>query len=728
MAVITQHRRLFTLSTPLGTDAMLVTGFRGREELSRPFSFTLDLLSDNLAVAPADLVGMAVGWTVNMPDEGPRQFHGYVRRLVAGPQARDSIRSYRAEVVPWLWFLTRTTDCRIYQNKTVPDIIADVFSRFGFSAATESRLKATYPTREYCVQYRETAFDFVSRLMEEYGIYYYFTFAADKHTLVLADDVSGYFDCDPHKEVEYRPELPDAEVVSEWDRAFEYRSGKVTHTDYNFTTPATNLLTDASSTKPLSGLSKFELFDYPGRYAVAGDGTGLAKVRIEEVEAGYDTASGISRCSSFAAGGKFALTGHPADAGNYVFVAVEHAGTETQGIRAGDQHADYRNSFLCIPADVPFRPARVTPRPVVQGPQPAVVVGPSGEEIYTDKYGRVIVQFFWDRLGQKNENSSCWMRVAEMWAGKQWGMVFTPRIGQEVLVEFLEGDPDQPIVTGRVYNAEQMPPYALPANMTQSGIKTRSTKEGGTDDFNELRFEDNKGKEDIYFHAQKDFHRLVENDDDLKVLHDQTITIKNNRTLEVQEGYEKITIDKGDRERTVSKGNDTLTVSEGNRTVTISKGNLETTISKGNDTLTVADGQRTVVVNKDFVTTVKTGNHKLEVTAGDSLVKIGNNLTFDVTTSITLKVGSNQIVIDQKGVAITASKLAISVGGSSLAMDPGKTAISAAVLDLHADGQTKVSGLSVEVAGDMLGKVSGLMVQLDGTAGVEMKGALVEIN
>src|SRR5262249_5791162 len=346
--------------------------------------------------------------------------------------------------------------------------------------------------------------------------------------------------------------------------------------------------------------------------------------------------------------------------------------------------------------------------------------------------------------GQKNENSSCWMRVAEMWAGKNWGMVFTPRIGQEVLVEFLEGDPDQPIVTGRVYNAEQMPPYALPTNMTQSGVKTRSTKEGGTDDFNELRFEDKKDKEDIYFHAQKDFHRVVENDDDLKVGHDQTIEIKNNRTLTVKEGYEKITIEKGDRERTVSKGNDTLTVSEGNRTITVSKGNLDTTVSKGDESLSVETGKRTVAINGDFATTVKTGNHKLEVTAGDSLVKIGKNLTFDAGMSITLKVGANQIVIDTKGVAITASKLAItgggasmgmesakigmSVGGSSLAMDPGKMAFATPTLDMQGQGQAKLSGASVEVAGDILSKVGGVVVQLDASGVVEMKGGIVQIN
>ncbi len=732
---VSQNARLFTFTSPLGTDAALITSFYGREELSRPFSFTLELASDNIAVAPADLVGMGVGWTVNLPKEQARPFHGYVRRLLTGPIDRRGLRTYRIEVVPWLWFLTRTADCRIYQNKSVPDILADVFIRFGFSSAYETRLQGTYQPREYCVQYRETAFEFVSRLMEEFGIYYYFAFSANEHKLILADDTSGYFDCDPHGTAEYRPQRADEATIPAWDRAFEYRSGKVAHTDYNFETPSTNLLATKDSTKSLSGLSKFELFDYPGRYPKTAEGSALAGVRIEEVEAGYDTAAGSSKCSSFAPGGKFELTDHPSDDGLYVLLAVEHTGKEESHNDSRGGSSEYHNAFACMPADVPFRPARVTARPVVQGPQPAVIVGPSGEEIHTDKYGRVKVHFFWDRYGAKDGTDTCWIRVAELWAGKSWGMIFTPRIGQEVIVEFLEGDPDQPLITGRVYNAEQMPPYALPTNMTQSGIKTRSTKEGGTDDFNELRFEDKKGKEDIYFHAQKDFHRYVENDDDLQVMHDQTITIKNNRTLVVNEGYEKITIEKGNRDRTVSKGNDTLTVSEGNHTVTI---------SKGNDVLAVSKGTRTIDIEGNFVTTVKTGNHKLEVTAADSLVKVGKNLTLDAGMSITLKVGGNMIVIDTKGIAITASKLSIavggaamgfesakigmSVGGASQEMTPGKVAVTAPQLALTGNAQAKMSAPSVQIAGDLEAKVSALTASLAGSAMAKVEGGVVMIN
>lgn len=714
-----QNRRLFTLTTPLGTDAFLMTGFHGREELSRPFSFILDLVSENTSVAANDLVGQAVGWSVNDPVDSPRYFHGFVKKLVTGPKMSRSMRSYRIEVVPWLWFLTRSTNCQIFQNKAAPDIITAIFGQFGFSAY-QSNLQGSYPVREYCVQYRETAFDFVSRLMEEYGIFYTFTFASGSHTLVMADSASAYAQC-AQATVEYRPESGADGAISRWDRAFEFRSGKATHTDYNFTTPATNLLQTSPTTVSLTGISSYELFDYPGRYTVSPDGSALAKVRIEEIEANYDTATGDGACSSFIPGGTFTLSVHPADNGSYVLFAVEHHGTEgwVAGVQSGT--ADYRNSFVCAPSTIPFRPARITPRPLVHGPQPAVVVGPSGEEIYTDQYGRIKVQFFWDRVGQMNENSSCWMRVAELWAGQNWGMIFTPRIGQEVIVEFLEGDPDQPLVTGRVYNANQMPPYALTANMTQSGIRTRSTKGGGTDDFNELTFEDKKGSEQVYFHAQKDFVRVVENNDTLTVGNDQSITIQNNRTLEVSKGYEKITIDQGDRTRTVSQGNDSLTVSQGKRTIqvqsdhslTVQQGNRTVTVSQGNDSHTVSAGNRSVTISQgNDGLTVSQGNMTIDVTAGSATLQAGN--------SITLKVGSNSIVINTSGITIQASKLSITVGGttvnldsSSIAMQSTQVSVQGTTLALAGSAQTKLSGAMVQIAGDAMTKVAGGVVMIN---------------
>ncbi len=649
---LTQTGRLLTVTTPLGADAVLLTGFRGREELSRPFSFQLDLATDQ-PVAAGDLVGKAISWKVEYPEDQPRQFHGLVRSLAVGPLLGRGLREYRAEVVPWLWFLTRATDCRIFQNKSVPDILADVFGRYGFADFTNS-VTGTYAAREYCVQYRESAFEFVSRLMEEEGIAYTFTFAEGKHTLVLFDAVAAYEDCAPHATVEFRPELATAEVVGTWERRFAFVSGKAAHTDYHFETPATNLLATTDTVVGLAGVAAFEQFEFPGRYTAKPGGTTRAVVRMEEEETGYDTVRGSGRCSSFRPGAAFTLTGHPLDDGlRFAVTAVDHTGSEPAlpGGRAGE--GEYANVFECIPAAVLFRPARLTPRPIAVGPQWAVVVGTSGEEIYCDKYGRVKVQFVWDRLGKNDENSSCWVRVTEGWAGKNWGSIYIPRIGQEVIVEFLNGDPDRPIITGRVYNATQMPPYTLPDMKTQSGIKTRSSKGGGTADFNELRFEDKKDSEDIYFHAQKDAHRVVENDDDLKVLHDQTITVTNARTLVVKDADETITIDKGNRTRTVSKGDDSLTVTTGKRTVaiesddtyTVKTGNRVLSVDTGNDTHTVKTGNREVSVDTGNDTlTVKTGNQTIKVSAGATLI--------EAAQKITLKCGPSTIELTPSGITI----------------------------------------------------------------------------
>jgi type VI secretion system secreted protein VgrG len=686
-----QTDRLLTVSTPLGADAVLLCGFSGREELSRPFAFTLDLVSDQ-TIAPTDLVGQPVGWQVVYPDESPRHFHGRVKSLAVGPLVGRGLRSYRAEVVPWLWFLTRTTDCKIFQNQSVPDILAAVFNAYGFTAF-RNELTGTYAAREYCVQYRESAFAFVSRLMEEEGIFYRFEFADGSHTLVLADAASAYADCDPHAEVEFRPDQADAEVVTAWERRFEYVSGKAAHTDYHFITPATDLLASTDTVVPLPGVDSFERFEYPGGYTTTGDGTSRAAVRMEEEEVGYDTAVGTSRCSSFRAGGKFTLTGHPLDDGSvFAFVGVTHTASEQNIPGVRDGRGSYSNTFDCLPAERVFRPARITPRPVAVGPQSAVVVGPSGEEIYTDQYGRVKVQFPWDRVGTKNENSSCWMRLTESWAGKNWGTVFLPRIGQEVIVEFVNGDPDRPLVTGRVYNAAFMPPYTLPDNKTQSGIKTRSSTQGGTEDFNELRFEDKKGSEDVYFHAQKDFHRVVENDDDLQVLHDQTITVTNARTLTVKEADETITIEKGNRSRTVKQGNDTLLVETGNR---------EVTVKTGNDTHTVKTGNRVVAVETGNDThTVKTGNR--EVT-----VELGND-------TLTIKAGNQTVKLDA-GASTTEAMQSITLkcGPSEIKLAP--------------DGIT-IKGLTIKIQGETMAEMKSTMTTVKGNGMLTLKGGITMIN
>jgi type VI secretion system secreted protein VgrG len=383
--------------------------------------------------------------------------------------------------------------------------------------------------------------------MEQYGIYYFFEHADGKHTLVLSNTPDGELDCSPAA-VTYQATigatvLPD-DVVTELTKEQEIRPGKYTMTDYNFETPSVKLSVSIDSVYPAVAGAKFELYDYPGEYQKRDEGDKLVKLRIEEEEAQRAVLDGASGCRQFSAGYRFQLSGHArADFdGAYVLTSVSHRAAE-RGYEAegGRGESSYDNTFTCMPAKVPFRPMRLTPKPVVQGTQTAEVVGPKGEEIYTDKFGRVKVQFHWDREGKKDENSSCWIRVSHPWAGKGWGSVSIPRIGQEVIVDFLEGDPDQPIITRRVYNGELMPPYGLPAGGVVSGLKSNTTPGGGGS--NEMSMDDTKGKEKISIHAQYDMSTTVE--------HIDTQAVKNNRV---------ITVD-GTHTETIAK-NTTITINE----------------------------------------------------------------------------------------------------------------------------------------------------------------------
>ncbi len=625
-----QKERLLSLSTPLGGDALVLTAFSGREELSRLFSYQLDLISDNNAIAAKDIVGKIVTWSIKLKD-GTRYFNGFVCRFYAGDEQHGR-RNYRAEVVPWLWFLTRTADCRIFQNKTVKDIIEQIFHDLGFSDFETAQVKGSHPKREYCVQYRETDFNFVSRLMEEEGIFYFFKHESGKHKLVLGDQKGAYADC-VEKEVDYPPDIGSRAIedcLTSWEHQYQFRTGKWAQTDYNFQTPSTSLMTNVNSLVALPGIDKFEVYDYPGQYGVKGDGNALTKLRMEEEEASYDVVSATSLCKSFTPGGKFKIRQHRASSEekkSYVITTIEHRAVEPTSYETGSDdparpERDYTNRFTCIPEAVTFRPARTTPRPVVHGVQTAVVVGPGGEEIYTDKYGRVKVQFFWDREGKKDEKSSCWIRVSQNWAGKNWGSVFNPRIGQEVIVDFLEGDPDQPIIVGRVYNAEQMPPYDLPAEQTKSTIKSRSSPGGSPDNFNEIRFEDKKGHEQVYIHAEKNQDIEVENDETHGVGHDRQKTIDHDETTHV----------KHDRTETVDN-DETITV-HANRTETVDK----------DESITIG-GNRTETVGKD-----------------DSLT-VAKNLTITAGDQISLTTGSASIVMKKDG-TITIKGKDITLNGS----------------------------------------------------------------
>jgi type VI secretion system secreted protein VgrG len=603
-AIFTQHKRVLKITTPLGPDVLLLAGFSGQEAISSLFQFHLDLLAENRRQINFDeLLGKKVAIEVMLPDDKIRCFNGCLSSFSQG--ARDQrFTRYRAEMVPQFWFLTRNAQSRIFQHLTVPDILKKVLQ--GVDVAYE--LKGNYQPRDYCVQYRESDFNFASRLMEEEGIYYFFKHAADSHKMVLADTPQSHVDLGkiPYEEVGGGTRTE--ERMHRWEKIQDLRSGKFTLWDHCFELPGKHLEAEKAVIDSVSagtvthklkvgGNDKFEIYDYPGGYAQrfdgvdagGGDSAGdLQKIfednkrtvgiRMQQETLPALVINGASNCRHLVSGYKFTLADHFNANGSYVLTSISHVAQQGLGTggNAADSDSHYSNVFTCIPFALPFRPLCSTPEPFVHGSHTATVVGPAGEEIFTDKYSRVKVQFHWDRQGKNDADSSCWVRVGTPWAGQNWGIIHIPRIGQEVIVDFLEGDPDQPIIVGSVYNADQMPPYKLPDNKTQSGIKSRSSLHGGTDDFNELRLEDKKGSEDIYFHAQKDFHRVVENDDDLKVGHDQTIEIKHDRTETVKEGNEKVTIAQGNRNVEISMGNDTLKIKMGNQQTNIDLGKSET--------------------------------------------------------------------------------------------------------------------------------------------------------
>jgi type VI secretion system secreted protein VgrG len=537
MPSFTQEHQAIAIDTPLGKDVLLLQSISGSESISRLFRFTLTMLSEQPAISFGDIVGQRVTLSIRQRSGEPRYINGFISRF-AQTGADKRFIYYQAEVVPWLWFLTRNSDSRIFQNKSPIDIIKAVFDERGFSAFSD-RTQTTLPTREYCVQYRESDFNFVSRLMEQYGIFYYFEHDQHSHTLVMADSLSVHRPCPGQSRVSWieSPGTFEEDVITGWRIEQELRPGKYALQDYNFETPSTSLMTNIDSTVTIDNNNNYEVYDYPGGYPNTSEGNELVKLRIQAEEAISTIATGSGSCRSFIAGYLFDLADHYRRDLNksYILVEVQHDATVGDSYVSGDASvASYTNHFTAIPANTTFRPQRMTSQSLVQGPQTAVVVGPQGSEIYVDNYSRVKVQFFWDRQGRNDDQSSCWIRVSQPWAGKQWGFIAIPRIGQEVIVDFLEGNPDRPIITGRVYNSEQMPPYALPDNQTQTGIKSRSSQGGGPANFNELRFEDKKAQEEFYAHAERNLTTEVENDESRTVGHDRTTTIRHDETLNVQ--------------------------------------------------------------------------------------------------------------------------------------------------------------------------------------------------
>jgi type VI secretion system secreted protein VgrG len=664
-----QADRPLTVSTPLGPDDLLLVGFHGREAISQLFGFELDLLAENSTDIPFDkLLGKKVTVHLSLFDGGNRPFSGICQEISEG--ARDeTFTAYRMQVVPEIWLLSKNTQCRIYQQVSVPEILKDVFTGLD----VDFQLDGTYLARDFCVQYRESDLDFASRLMEEEGIYYFFRHAANGHSLVLADTPRGHPDLPGGATVQFGGSdhgLRGEGRVRSWEKTQELRSGRVSLSDYCFQIPRQTFEADVRSTGLVAvgqvrhtlRVGRNEQFvrdDHPGGYAHRFDGVNpgggdrsadldhlfidnkrTAAIRMEEEAAAGLTTRGESMCRGLASGHRFNLNGHFNADGPYVLTAVEHRARVVNAYRStnGDGGFVYENTFTCLPLGLPFRPSRTTPRPLVQGTQTAVVVGPPGEEIFTDQYGRIKVHFHWDRHGKNGAASSCWVRVGTPWAGRNWGMIHIPRVGQEVIVDFLDGNPDRPIVVGSVYNADTMPPYDLPRHKTQSGIRSRSTPAGRPSEANEFRFEDQKGQEQIHLQAERNLDTLVKRDETRAVGVDRQTSVG--------------------RDETTSVGRDA-----------------------------------TVTVTRD----------RKEKVGGDETLNVGKSIAITAQDSVRITCGASALTMTRAGeVTIKGTKIALETGQSKIVLDASGVTVNG--LNIRAEGRvtTELKGMITKITADSI--------------------------
>jgi len=698
-----------TVSGPFdGGEEVLVERLAGRESLGWIFQLDLTLLSRSPTLDMSKIVGDKL--TVVLADEDTkRHFNGFVTRMSRAGTFERYAR-YRVTMHPWFYLLGARINSRIFQHKNVVDIAKKIFGEHGFTDITDSTSE-TYPAQEYVVQYGESDFNFVSRLFENAGIYYYFKHEAKRHVLVIADSPSAHAEVPGFEKVPFHSEgaeSPDSpQCVNEWEPAHQWRSGAYASDDFDFTRPKAELMSKLTVSSPHHKLGTMEVYDYPGGYQETKVGQSYVRARLEALQSDVETVSGAGNVRALSAGDVFALTGFPNQKEDKSYLIVSSTfevvnnvvQTSGRGSALQLEGGDFRWSFTAIDHTVPYRPPRSTPRPRIEGVQTAIVVGVSGEEITTDKYGRVKVQFHWDREGQRDENASCWIRVAQLWAGTQWGGIHIPRIGQEVLVDFLEGDPDRPVITGRLYNGDNMPPYGLPGNQTQSGIKSRSSKGGNPGNFNELRFEDKKGSEEIYVQAEKDLDALIKHDETRHIDHDRETRVANDETVHV--GH--------DRTETVAS-NETISIGA-SRTETV--GSNETVTVGGSRTLTVAMQDQTTVGAARAVTVG--GNESRTIAANEHLT-VGGALVVDIATDDKLTVGGKRTVsIAKEEIISVGTKLTINVK-DEISITTGDATIS-----MKKNGDITIKGKNITIEGS--GKVN-----VKATGDVIVKGSKIAKN
>lgn len=709
----TQDNIDLKIKTPLGKDALILKRFDGLEQISEPFCFSLEMNSTSATLDLSALVGKEVKITYKY-GKGKRYFCGVVGSAEQGwtvRKGKHNFTNYQAKVYPKFWMLKFTRDYRIFQNKSAMDIIKTILSENGVTEIEDKTTSCGKRVREYCVQYGESCFDFVCRLMEEEGIFYFFKHTSSNHTMVLMDDSNGAKDVDPSK-IEYMSAYSGTlqyNIVHTLRMQEQVVAKKFATADYNFVTPNLHLYNKVTG-KGAGG----EVYDYPGIFMNKGDGDKIADHRIQHLEWAKITLMGKSTTPAFCPMFAFTLKEHPRKDWNKKFnlYQVHHRIRQD----AGEGEELYESDFVAFPNNVPFRAPRVTPKPLIYSTQTAIVTTKSGEEIWCDEYGSIKVHFHWDQRGTKDEKSSCWIRVAQLWAGNKWGGVFTPRVGMEVVVTFLDGDPDRPLITGCVYNGKNTNPYAK-SMPTKSTIKSDTTK--GGKGFNEFRFEDKKDSEQIFLHAQKDWDSEVEH----------------SRTLLIKTGDDTTTIKKGQRTVTLkgeSTGHDTLTLDKGNRTVSL----------KGSGTkniLTITDGDNLITISKGNETRkLGGGNLTIDVT-GNITVKASGNIMMQSTAMTTIK-STAPMNIESSAVTTVKSTGPLNVQSDATATVIAKgpmTLQSSAIVNLHgavvnmmSDAAfTFTAGAAVSItAGAALSVTAGAAIALTASAGIALTAPIVKVS
>ena len=675
---------------------VFIQAFLVDEGLSKLTETRVELKSKNSKQKPEDFLGKRYEIEMEAANDSKRKFFGTCIS-VEYMGTTKGFEHFGLDIRPWPWFLTQSSNTRIFQEMTTPQIIKKVFDDAGFSDYKD-RLAGSYEARVYTVQYSESDFDFVCRLMEEVGIYFYFTHTGSKEELVLADDLGSH---DPIKEtpkLEYKPRTEktrrDVDVVFEWAGKERVTTGKISLVDYDFTKSNTKLDVQQSIAKGKHSHKNYERYDMDSHFDTSAIGESRARARIQGHAHQAQRCIASTSARTMAAGATFKLDKHPivgSSKNDFLVLSAKHyfeaepenedegkveGMVTTSAIEFPDGNDMYICQLECAQKTEPYRPPLVTPWPDLSGLHTAVVTGPSGEEIHTDQYGRIKVQFHWDRDGKKDDNTTCWVRTVMPWTGKGWGMVAIPRIGQEVIIQFERGNPDRPICTGMVYHDVNQLPYKLPDNKTQSGIKTNSSKGGGG--FHELLFEDKKDAEFVRFQSEKDYIGIIKNNADITIglekkdKGDLTQTIHRNKT------------------ETLNTGDHTFTVKDGNQTIAIKKDHVET-----------IEGKSTTTVTDDTSLTVKAGNLSYTVDSGDETitVKQGNHST---------KVSAGKMTME------AAQKIELKCGGSTITMTPSKITVKAAQIEIKGDMTTKIDGgISTDVTAGAMVKIQGGMVKVN---------------